>query len=363
MKGLKLHLNSQHNSFDFLLLAIVSVIVLIGLIAVFSVSSLQAFRQFNDSYFFIKQQLLWVLVGTVCLIFLSKFDYHNLKIFAGPLFGVALLLLVAVFIPGLGVEAGGASRWLKIGSLTIQPTEILKLASVIWLAVVYEKGLKLKPIVLLFGIIILLISFLQKDLGSATVLVAILISIFLIAGGSILKIFLVVPPLLIGLILLVLTSDYRKKRVLAFFNPFSDTQGFTYHISQALIALGSGGLLGVGIGESRQKFFIPEVTTDSIFAVLAEEVGFVGSVLLIILFALIIIRGFRIAEKCNDNLGKILAGGLTSWLGFQVIINLAAMVALVPLTGVPLPFVSYGGSALVANLAAIGILLNISKNQ
>lgn len=363
MRSLKLHLNSQHNTYDFFLLSVVSLIILIGLIAVFSVSSLQGFRQFNDAYFYIKQQLLWVLVGTIALIFLSKFDYHNLKIFAGPIFLFSLILLVLVFIPGLGVETGGASRWLKIGPLTIQPTEILKLSSVLWLSVVYEKGIQLKPIVLLLAVIIFIISFLQKDLGSAFVMIAILISIYLIAGGSFLKVFLTIPPLIISFILLVLTSDYRKKRVLAFFDPFSDTQGFTYHISQALIALGSGGLFGVGIGASRQKFFIPEVTTDSIFAVLAEEVGFVGGVFLILLFAFVIIRGFKIAEKCNDNLGKILAGGLTCWLGFQIITNLAAMVALVPLTGVPLPFVSYGGSALVANLAAVGILLNISKNQ
>lgn len=362
MRPVKLHLNSQHNTFDYPLLAVISVIILIGLIAVFSVSSLQGFRQFNDSYFYIKQQLLWVLVGTGCLIFLSKFDYHNLKIFAGPVFLLALVLLVAVFIPGLGIEAGGASRWLKIGLLTIQPTEILKLASVIWLAVVFEKGIKLKPIVLLLGVAIFLISFLQKDLGSAFVLMAILVSIYLVVGGSMLKFFLTIPPMVISVVLLVITSDYRKKRILAFLDPFSDTQGFTYHISQALIALGSGGLFGVGIGQSRQKFFIPEVTTDSIFAVLAEEVGFVGGVFLILLFAFLIIRGLKIAERCNDNLGKILAVGLTSWLGFQIIINLAAMVALIPLTGVPLPFISYGGSALVANMAAIGILLNISKN-
>lgn len=362
MRSLKLHLNSQHNTFDYLLLAVISVVILIGLIAVFSVSSLQGFRQFNDSYFYIKQQLLWVLVGTLALIFLAKFDYHNLKIFAGPIFLLALILLVAVFIPGFGIEVGGASRWLKIGLLTIQPTEILKLASVIWLAVVFEKGIKLKPIVLLLGVAIFLISFLQKDLGSAFVLMAILVSIYLVAGGSIFKVFLTIPPMVISVVLLVLTSDYRKKRVLAFLDPFSDTQGFTYHISQVLIALGSGGLFGVGIGQSRQKFFIPEVTTDSIFAVLAEEVGLVGGVFLILLFAFLIIRGLKIAERCNDNLGKILAVGLTSWLGFQIIINLAAMVSLIPLTGVPLPFISYGGSALVANMAAIGILLNISKN-
>ena len=363
MRSLKLHLNSQHNTSDLFLLTAVGTIVLIGLIAVFSVSSLQGYRQFNDVYFYIKQQMLWVLVGTLALIFLSKFDYHKLRIFAGPIFLLALILLLAVFIPGLGIEAGGASRWLKIGSLTIQPTEILKLASVLWLSVVYEKGIKLKHIVLLLGVIFFLISFLQKDLGSAFVLISILISIYLIAGGSFLKVFFVVPPIIISFILLVLTSEYRKKRVLAFFDPFSDTQGFTYHISQALIALGSGGLFGVGIGGSRQKYFIPEVTTDSIFAVFAEEVGFVGGVFLIMLFAFVIIRGFKIAEKCTDNFGKILAGGLTCWIGFQIIINLAAMVALVPLTGVPLPFVSYGGSALVANLAAVGILLNISKNQ
>ena len=149
--------------------------------------------------------------------------------------------------------------------------------------------------------------------------------------------------------------------MLAFFDPFSDTQGVTYHISQVLIALGSGGITGLGLGQSRQKFYIPEITTDSIFAVIGEELGFLGGLFLITLFSVLIYRGFKIAENCTDRFGQILAGGITSWLGIQAIINLGAMVSLLPLTGVPLPFISYGGSALVANLTAVGILLNISK--
>jgi cell division protein FtsW len=167
---------------------------------------------------------------------------------------------------------------------------------------------------------------------------------------------------LLGFLLITFTSDYRKQRILAFLDPFSDPQGYSYHISQVLIALGSGGLTGLGLGQSRQKFeYIPEVTTDSIFAIVGEELGFVGCLVLIGLLSYLIYRGFKISESASDPYGKILAFGLTAWLGIQALINLAAMVSLIPLTGVPLPFISYGGSALLANLVAVGILLNISK--
>jgi len=205
---------------------------------------------------------------------------------------------------------------------------------------------------------------LQRDLGSTIVFVVTAAIIYLASGGAIWKILIGLPIGLVAVLALVVTSEYRRKRVLAFLDPFSDPQGFTYHISQVLIALGSGGISGLGLGQSRQKFeYIPEVTTDSIFAIVGEELGFLGGVILILLFGFLIVRGFQIAENCQDRFGRILAVGLTSWLGVQAIVNLSAMVALIPLTGVPLPFISYGGSALVANLAAVGILLNISRRS
>lgn len=205
---------------------------------------------------------------------------------------------------------------------------------------------------------------LQKDLGSTIVFVVTAISMYFAAGGSIWHFAIALPIGLISILLLIFTSAYRSKRIVAFLDPFSDTQNITYHISQVLIALGSGGLFGLGLGHSRQKFeYIPEVTTDSIFAIVGEELGFMGGILVLVLFVILLNRGFKIANECQDNFGKILALGLTSWLGIQVILNLSSMTALMPLTGVPLPFISYGGSALVANLSAVGILLNISKQN
>ena len=184
------------------------------------------------------------------------------------------------------------------------------------------------------------------------------------SGGSLLHFLTVIPLGVIAIIGLVIAAPYRMKRISAFLDPFSDTQGFTYHISQVLIALGSGGLVGLGLGQSRQKFeYIPEVTTDSIFAIIGEELGFVGGFLLICLFGLFIIRGLKIAQEAKDDFSKNLAIGLTSWIGIQAIINISSMVALLPLTGVPLPFISYGGSAIIVNIAALGLLLNISRRS
>ena len=329
---------------------------------VYDASVVQGLKDFKDSYYYIRQQLIWVVIGVISMIFFVGFDYRKLKSLAPALLFVSILLLLAVFIPGLGVSGGGAHRWLKLGLITIQPAEIIKLTGVIFLAAIFEKRVRFLPFLALVAGVSLITAVGQKDLGSTMVFVMTAATLYFAAGGSIWH-FVVSSPVVIGaLLLLIFTSGYRSKRILAFLDPFSDPQGFTYHISQVLIALGSGGLFGLGLGHSRQKFeYIPQVSTDSIFGIIGEELGFVGASLLMMLFLTVLLRGFNIAQRCQDNFGKILALGLTSWLGIQVIINLSSMTALLPLTGVPLPFISYGGSALVANLTAIGILLNISK--
>ncbi len=267
-------------------------------------------------------------------------------------------------MPGLGISGGGAHRWLRIGFITIQPAEIIKLTGVIYLATVFEKKSQFLPFVLLTTLVTVITAVFQRDLGTTIVYVAISAIVYFIAGAPLKYFALMIPVAAAGFLTLVITSSYRVKRVLAFLDPFSDNQGFTYHISQVLIALGSGGFFGLGLSNSRQKFeYIPEVSTDSIFAIVGEELGFLGAIFLIMLFVMLIFKGLKIAERSNDNFGRILAVGLVSWIGIQVIINLSSMVALMPLTGVPLPFISYGGSALVANLTAVGILLNISKNS
>lgn len=364
MATFKDHLNTQKPSIDLPLAVTVAILVIFGLVMVYDSSATQALRDFGDTNYYIRQQLIWVVLGFVSTVFFIFFNYHKFKKIALLLLLGSLGLLLTVFIPGLGTAAGGAHRWLDLGVLTIQPAEIIKLTSVIYLATLFERQAKILPLLMLIGSVTFIMAVLQKDLGSTIVFVATSLIIYFVSGGPILYFLLTIPLAMLTLLGLIFTSSYRLKRVMAFLDPFSDTQGFTYHISQVLIALGSGGLLGLGLGQSRQKFeYIPEVSTDSIFAIIGEELGFVGTVVVVTLFVSLVIRGFKIALSCQDNFGRILAVGLTSWLAVQSIINLSAMVALLPLTGVPLPFISYGGSALVANLTAIGILLNISKQR
>lgn len=362
MRNLKTTLKLQERAIDLPLLISVLILVIFGLIMVYDASVVQGLKDFKDSYYYIRQQLIWVGLGFVSMFFFTKFNYKNFKKISHFLVLSSFLLLIAVFIPGLGISGGGAHRWLRLGPITIQPAEIIKLTSVIYLAYVFEKRARFLPFFILSLGVILVTAILQKDLGSSIVFLATMIMLYFASGAPLWQ-FLISAPFVIGsFLLLIITSPYRSKRILAFLDPFSDPQGFTYHISQVLIALGSGGLFGLGLGHSRQKFeYIPEVTTDSIFGIIGEELGFIGTSLVIILFTVLVLRGFKIAQNCPDNFGKILALGIISWLGIQVVINLSSMTALLPLTGVPLPFISYGGSAIVANLTAIGILLNISR--
>ncbi len=356
-------LNSQKKSVDLPLVICVVVLTLLGLLMVFDVSVPQALKDFSDGNYYIKQQLLWAFFGTLLAFFFTNFDYHFFKRISSILFFASFAMLVAVFIPGLGISAGGAHRWLNLGFITIQPAEIIKLTGVIFLSSIFEKSARFIPFLVTAAAVTLVTAIWQKDLGSATVFVIVSAALYFLSGGPKLHFLIAAPLGILTFAVLVLTSGYRKSRILAFLDPFSDPQGFTYHILQILIALGTGGIFGVGLGQSRQKFeYIPEVTTDSIFAIIGEQFGFLGSTLVIGLFIFLILRGFKIAQSTEDNFGRILALGITVWLGVQAVINLFSMVALVPLTGVPLPFISYGGSALVANLIAIGILLNISKS-
>lgn len=364
MKKIKIVFSEQNKKIDVPLFIGILILVIFGLIMVYDASVVQGLKVFNDGFYYIKQQLIWVGIGLISMIFFTRFDYKRYQVFATPLLLFSFLLLIAVFIPGLGISGGGAHRWLKLGPITIQPTEIIKLTGVMFLAAVFAKKVRFLPFVLLIVSVTIITAILQKDLGSTLVFVVTALLIYFASGAPIWHFLVSLPVGIIAVGTLILTSDYRSKRVLAFLNPFSDPQGFTYHISQVLIALGSGGWFGLGLGHSRQKFqYIPEVSTDSIFAIIGEELGFFGCLVLLSLFVLVLTRGFMIAQNCKDSFGRILALGITCWLGTQIIFNLSSMTALLPLTGVPLPFISYGGSALVINLAAVGILLNISKQS
>ena len=356
---------------DYVLIGTLALIILFGLMMLSSASSVQAFQKFGDSYYFFKNQLLRGLIpGLIAFYFASRIDYRTWKKYAFGLLIASVVMLILVFIPGLGVSYGKAQSWLKIGPIGFQPTEIVKLTFLIYLATWLEKrgerGLKdpqygLLPFLFAIGLISFLILA-QPDLGTLMIVIAISLIIYFMAGAPgkyILWIF--IGGLVIAFIA-IQVAPYRLDRFTAFFNQEADPQGIGYHISQAKLAIGSGGFLGLGIGKSRQKFnYLPEVYGDSIFAVIAEEMGFLFSIILIGLFLTLTIRGLKIGRASPDNLGRLLAVGIISWFTLQTFINIGAMAGLLPLTGIPLPFISYGGTALTVSLFAAGILVNISK--
>jgi len=348
---------------DGILVGVVVLLSLFGILMVYNASVTIAIRDFSDKYYFAREQLKWLVMGGVACWFFARFDYRRWRQTALPLLLVTLVLLMAVFLPVIGIRALGASRWVNLGFFTLQPAELAKLAFIIYLAAwfsVKEKG-RLGAFLLLILMVVGLIV-LQPDLGTAAILFSIAIFLYFFSEAPIGHIASLVVIFLIGVFALSIVSPYRFSRVLTFINPEHDPLGSSYQIRQVLLALGSGGFSGVGLGQSRQKFaYLPEANTDSIFAVIGEELGFVGAAAVIALFFLLIWRGFRIARRTPDMFGRLLALGITSWIAIQTAVNLAAMVALIPLTGVPLPFISYGGSSLIIILTAVGILMNISR--
>ena len=350
---------------DIILLFSVIFLTLFGLFMIYDVSSFVAFRDFMDEYYYIKGQIVWVVLGFISLAFFSYFDYHKLYNLSLPILLFSLALLILVFIPGIGVYLLGAKRWINTGFFLLAPGEFVKLALAIYLASWLsrkEKG-RLGAFLLLLGLIILLVI-LQPDMGTAVVIVSEAFIVYFLSGGNLLYFAGIIPAVLAIGFILIRISPYRFERLEAFLNLSQSIQSSSYHVKQILIALGSGGLFGVGLGNSLQKYaYLPETTTDSIFAIIAEELGFVGATFIVIIFAIIIWRGFLIATKAKDNFGKLLAGGITAFLAVQIIINLSAQTVLLPLTGIPLPFISYGGSALIVDLCSVGILLNISRKS
>jgi cell division protein FtsW len=350
---------------DVSLLICVILLTLFGLFMIYDSSSFVAFRDFGDKYHYIKDQFVWVMVGFGALTFFSYFNYHKLYNLALPILCIALVLLVLVFIPGIGISLLGAHRWINIGFSSLQPAEFVKLGLAIYLAAWFsnkEKG-RLPAFLLLMGLVLGLVIA-EPDMGTTIVILSEAFIIYFLSGANMFYFSIIVPLVAFLGYIFIKISPYRAKRLEAFLNIDSSLESSSYHVKQILIALGAGGLTGVGLGNSMQKYaYLPESTTDSIFAIIAEELGFVGAVLLILFFIFIIYRCFRIAVNAKDNFGKLLAGGITTFLAIQAIINLAAQTALVPLTGIPLPFISYGGSSLIIDLAAVGILLNISKQR
>ena len=343
------------------LLAVTLTLTLIGLVAVADASAPSALSSFSDKYYFAKQQAVWGIVGIVGLFVVSQINYKFWSKVAAPFFIFSVVLLILVLIPYFAPNLQGARRWIVFGSFTFQPSELVKLTLAIYLAKVAQRNKRtlayFLPIGLVAGLVLL-----EPDLGTTIVLAIIGFAQTFVAGVSIIYITGTGIFGVLASIALVFSSPYRRDRLVTFLEQTADPLGKGYHIRQILYALGAGGLFGVGLGQSRQKYlFLPEAANDSIFAVIAEEVGFIGAVMLIGLIAFFVLRGLKVASAAPDTFSKVLATGIVAWIGGQAFINIAAMVSLVPLTGIPLPFISYGGSSLTAVLIGTGILLNISK--
>lgn len=360
-KKKKVILKKQETRIDFGLLFLVIGLILFGVLMVYNASVAEALRDFQNKYYYLKYQSLWAGLGLLLMTVISFFPYKLLAKVGPLLFFINLILLIAVLIPGVGMSIKGARRWLNLGIFVLQPAELIKLTFTLYLSVWLSKSRSFWQFLLLIFIMILLIM-LEPDLGTTVVIAGIGFLIYYVSGASLIHLF---PLALIGFLsglLMIIISPYRKSRLMTFLNPSLNPLSTSYHIRQVLIALGSGGIFGVGLGQSRQKYeYLPEAATDSIFAIIGEETGFIGAVLVIVALAIVVYKGFKIASQAPDIFGKLLASGIASWIGLQTIINIAAMVALIPLTGLPLPFISYGGSSLIIILIAMGILLNISK--
>lgn len=341
----------------------------VGLVMVYSSSSVVAFEQSGDAAYFLKRQLTWFALGCAAMTMASRIHYTAWRALALPLLGISLLLMTAVLVPGVGEEAGGARRWIVVGPLSVQPAEVAKFSLVLYLAhFLAHRGERVGRFVqglvppLLVSLALAGLALQQPDMGSAAVLVGIAGAVLFGAGARWLHLVVVAGVAAAAAVWAALGEPYRRQRLLAFWNPEKDVWGSGYHIIQSLVAVASGGILGLGLGQSRQKFFyLPERHTDFIFAILAEELGLVGVAGVLALYAVFVARTFRAALRAPDRYGALLATGVGSWVAGQAILNMGVVTGLLPVTGVPLPFVSYGGSSLVVLMTASGVCLNLSQ--
>jgi len=341
----------------------------IGLVAVYSASSILAEARYGDHYYFLKRQTIFCLFGVMLMILAKNINYLLYRKLVYVLLGLSLLLLVLLLVPGLGIKVSGAQRWIKFGFISLQPSEAAKLSLAIFMAYSMSKNVEhmgtffngLLPHLLIAAMVIALIL-LQPDLGTA-VIIGMWVLILLFIGGVHLGQLLVLLGLMTPAVFYLIShTAYRLHRWWAFLNPWEDPHGFGFQIIHSFLAFGSGGLAGVGLGNSKQKlFYLPEPHTDFVAAIIAEEAGFIGISILLILFALIVIRGIKIALNAPDLFGSYLALGISCMLAVQVMVNMGVVMALLPTKGLTLPFISYGGSSLVISLISMGILMSISR--
>ncbi len=353
------------------LAVVVAVLNVIGLVMVLSASSVQSLQESDSTWSYFLRQATWLALATVALVCTVRVDYRRWRRLALPLLVVSAVLLVAVLHPALGTRVNGARSWFDLGPLRLQPSEVAKLALLLFSADLLarrahrldDSRLTLRPVLLVGGIVTGLILA-QSDLGAAVVVGAIVLSVLFLAGVPLSRLAATLGLAVAGFLVLALREDYRRDRLLVFLNPSGDALNTGYQITQSLTGVASGGLSGVGIGASRAKYgFLPNAHTDFIFAIIGEELGLVGAVLIVGLFLAFAVLGVGTALRAPDRFGMLVAGGITAWVMAQALVNLGGVLGLLPITGLTLPFISFGGSSLVVTMAATGILLNIAAQS
>lgn len=353
-----------------ILLALVVLLNLIGLVMVLSASSVEALRDYGSSWFFFKRQVLWLLAGAAALVVGMRTDYHRWRRWSVLAVAVSAVLLIVVLIPGVGISVYGSRRWLGVGMMRMQPSELAKLGLILFTAdLLVRRGTKMAdarltitPVMaVLAGIAFLVV--IEPDMGTALVMVAAVVSILFVAGAPLGPLAKVSAMGLAAGFFFMRLEPYRWARIVAFRDPMADADGVGYQLAQSLVGLGSGGITGVGLGASRAKHgFLPHSHTDFIFAVVGEELGLLGGLLIVGLFAGFAFLGVRAAMRAPDRYGMLLAVGVTAAITAQAFINIGAVIGILPVTGVPLPFISFGGSSLIVTMACTGMLLNVARS-
>ena len=351
-----------------LLASVVAVLCLIGLVMVLSASSVLALREDGSSWLYFRKQVLWVAAGTAALVVGARIDYRALRRLGGPALLLSVVLLVVVLVPGVGVTAGGSTRWLGFGSLRMQPSELAKLGLLLFGADLLarrgsdEETLRraMRSYLLAFLVVAVLVLR-QPDLGTTLVAGCIVLCVLFVAGTPLGAMVGLIGTAAAGTFVLGMAEPYRRERMLSFLDPWADAGNTGYQVVQSLVGLGTGRFTGVGVGASRAKWgFLPNAHTDFIFSIIGEELGMVGSLLVLGLFMAFTVLGVRAALRAPDRFGMLLASGITAWVVGQAVINIGAVLAVLPVSGVPLPFVSFGGTSMVLLMAAVGVLLNVA---
>lgn len=363
-------LKPKTNQGDVLLLIAVVLLSVIGTVFIYSASNYSAYKTYGDSFYFVKKQVIGILLGVVAMVLASIFDYKKLKKFNLPFSIVTVVLLALVFVPGIGVENYGAKRWIGLGAFTIQPSELAKFSLILFSACYVSKHPdKIKTFlgflpILFYGLILCALIILEPNMSITVCMAGLLFSILFASGVKIKHLVFLILPAVIFAVILIVSAPYRLQRLAAFLDPWANPKGEGYQLLQSLYALGSGGWFGVGLFNSRQKYaFLPFAESDFILSVIGEEIGFIGLVFFFLLLSFIIFRGIRIASKSKDVFGFILSIGITLIFGIQVVVNALVVTGSIPPTGLPLPLVSSGNTSIIIFMTEMGVLYNVSKQS